>query len=179
MFKSDWFHKLTDLISYNRYAVIATLVAAAFIGLSSCESLYSEKSPQSGKPLTRTQLVDEANQRIKNEQFKLENAKKDAQAKVAQIALDLEKTSSATALEVEAIQTSYQTVVDKIDARQEFIGKAFAWVNSLMGTASTTLGPAGTAIWAGAATLLAGGLGLDNRRKDKVIAGTAPQPPTT
>lgn len=178
LFKSDWFHWLTDLLSYNRYAVIATLAAAVFVGLTSCEAFTTEKSPQSGKPLTREQLVDEASQRIKNEQFKLDNAKKSAAQQVAQITLELEKLSGQSALEVDSIRTTYQTTIDKLDARQEFIGKAFSWVNGLVGSASSTLGPAGSTIWAGAATLLAAGLGLDNRRKDKVIAGTAPQPPT-
>ena len=153
LFGTDWFHKALKAVSYNRYTVLALMVAGATVALSGCS--ITAKDPISGESVTKEQLA--AN-------LKAASIKKEAE--LAKIKSEYEfQVQTATAGDTMLV-AQYQAAMDVITKREQFWQSAVNWLGQVPAVSSNPL--------LGGALGLAGalfGMGTlaDNRRKDAVI----------
>lgn len=181
----DWFHKVTNWVSYNRGLFFGLLLGLGLLGLVSCES--KNEDPVTGKPMTADQLVvsEEAYaRRLKAEQ---EAAAKDAAARIDALRRATELQITAITAEFELGTRQRQDTAEEFAGRFDLAHESIEKQNALKGTLFTLvregLSKADPALATGVAGLLGlvtVGLGFDNRRKDrKIKANGQTIPPTT
>ena len=184
----DWFHKLTKWVSHNRGLFIGLLLAAGLTGLVSCESRTED--PVSGKPVTGDQLVvsEEAYARrmraameaaAKQAAAQVDAVKRATEARLAEIAAGLDQATAERVIEAEEMTGRFDAAHEEIARQDRLKGTVFNMVRDNAGRLDT-LAPGAGSVLAGIFGLLAVGVGLDNRRKDRVIkANGQAAPPAT
>lgn len=176
----DWFHKLTDLLSYNRYTALAAMLAVVAI-IPACWD-PTGTSPVTGAATSALVLgKEEAEVKIKlkaelDKAVKTKEAAANAlQVEFTQRVAQINDTFDAIVIDTEAkakvMEEGFKAANAQIDAKVQSIQTWVDISNQIVGMVAPGIAP----IWATGATLLVAGLGLDNRRKDKKIAAA----PTT
>lgn len=189
----DLIHTLSNWFSHNRYTAVAILAAVFVVFAASCQ--VTTASPESGKKATAAELKTELDSKTREDVSALEAAKKardeevvkstrsrDAalaeiaakyQTSIEEAASRLDIVAAAVANKMQDRQAKYAVAADDIARKQAIVDSVLGWVNQIGGTLSAGAGPLGTSAWALAATLLAGGVIGDNRRKDAIIKANA------
>ncbi len=170
----DLFHRFTKWLSYNRFTAVGLIAAVACVALASCQ--FKAKDPVSGQAMTSAELADaqaKAHAKAVREQAA---AQSDYEATVAKVRAVSEaalkeaadKFSIGTAQrtgDIADADRAYATAQAEIERKNALASGALNLVqNALAAAPPSALG--GIAI---GGLALAGGLFLDNKRKNGVI----------
>lgn len=173
--KDDWIDRVAKWSSHNRYLVTAAVISGAMLG--GCFLEPKAVSPVSGKNLTADALLAEKEAELDRIRFEREKSEADARAKMdairAKAEMDIRAIADANSIatreataKVQQLDSQYAVAGEEIEKEQGLWRDAFALVQqSGVAELVPVLGPA----IGGAGLMLAGALGLDNRRKNTVI----------
>lgn len=160
----DLIHSGLKALSHHRYSLLGVGLGIGAVILSACT--WTAPSPITGKPVDRQALADEAE--VFAARLAAEKAKRERD-----FAADLQALQDKYADEADAAGIDAQDKQAKFEAAEAVIARkeaiaagVFTIVKDLAGTAASGGLTGGVAT---AALLAAGGLFMDNRRKDRVI----------
>lgn len=149
----DYVHNGFKWLSNNRYTALGSVIAASSLFLASCQ--FTSKDPLTGEKATKEVLVANAEATAKTSIAKYEKLEADFKASLAA----MQEADARTI-------AKYEAAVADIERQQQTWTSVLAWVKTVPGVGENPL--------LGGALGLAGavfglGVGVDNRRKDKVI----------
>lgn len=180
---TDVFHKLTNFVSYNRWATLGILLGVALSAVTACQPKAAD--PVSGAKMTASELeASEAGFRakLKREQdaaaaeyrLQVKVVQQTTENELEKLAAKFSVTSQERADALESTTAQFDAAHDHIAQQAEFIGSAVNVVREGLNTINPALG----ASLAGLFGLATVGLGLDNRRKDRKITQLRETPTT-
>lgn len=149
----DYIHSAIKWISYNRYTFLSTGIAAAMLSLASCT--FTAKDPKTGKEMTKEELVRNLDIESKEGLSRYKKLEADFQAEIAKLEADDAR-----------IIAQYEAAIASVDRQQQVWADVMNWVYTIP-VVNTNPMLGGAVGLAGAVFGL--GVGIDNRRKDKVI----------
>jgi len=153
LFGTDWFHKALKAVSYNRYTVLALMVAGATVALSGCA--ITGKDPISGRMATKEELAASLKAHAAEREAQLAKMKSDYE-------FQIQTASSGDILLV----AQFQAAMDGITRQEQFWQSAVSWLGQIPAVSTNPL-LGGALGLAGA--LFGGGVLADNRRKDALL----------
>lgn len=168
-------HNLTKWVDHNRFVFFGLLASLAVVFMASCEP--TGKSPITGTPMTAVEL-DQQLEAIKQDlAVAQKKAESDYTAKVRAIQVESERallaaqtefeiSSEQRVVDVEKLNNQFEIVQTQIAEKKATYGKAFEFVKTTLASVDPVLGGAAAAVLG----ILATGLKLDNRRKDRKLA---------
>lgn len=156
---NDYVHAAFKWVSNNRYSVLATVVAGASVFLASCS--FKAKDPLSGAEVTKDELRANIESEASKNLSKYKLLEADYAAKLAELQANDAK-----------LIAQYEAAVASIERQEQTWESVLSWVQSIPAVGANP--------YLGGALGLAGavfglGVGLDNKRKDKVIKDLKPK----
>lgn len=149
----DYFHSTVKWISHNRYTFFGLGIAATILSLSACT--FTAKDPKTGKEATKQELITSIEAEAKTSASKYKK-------------LEAEFLDALAQMEAEDARliAQYEAAIANIDRQEQTWTQVLSWVNSIPAVGSNPV--LGGAL--GLAGMVFGlGVGVDNRRKDRVI----------
>lgn len=157
---NDYVHNVFSWLEKNRYTALATVVAGSSVFLASCS--FTAKDPLTGTKVTKEELIANVEATATSSVSKYKKLEADFQAQLA----SLQEADAKTIAQ-------YEAAIADIDRQRETWTSVISWVQQIPAVGANPL--------LGGALGLAGavfgvGVGVDNKRKDKVIKDLKPKP---
>lgn len=156
---TDYVHNTFSWLEKNRYTALAAVIACSSVFLASCT--FTAKDPLTGSKVTKDELV--AN---------LDATAKTSVAKYKQLEANFQVELAGLQEADVRIIAQYEAAILDIDRQRETWTSVISWVQQIPAVGANPL--------LGGALGLAGavfglGVGVDNKRKDKVIKDLKPR----